>query len=69
MSCFCGNVLEVMDARDLPVLLMSTQAFHAFGSEQIDVMLQHVSKIHHSPIDTIERIGGGGVRCMMTEMF
>lgn len=58
-----------MDSNDLPVLVMSSQAFHAFSLEQLELIKQHVSKIYHTPINTIERVGGGSVRCMIAELF
>jgi hypothetical protein len=30
---------------------------------------QHDSSILHAPLDTIERYGGGSVRCMLAEIF
>lgn len=32
-------------------------------------MLKHVAELLHTPIETIEDIGGGGIRCMMGELF
>lgn len=69
MDSFCGNVLEVEDGRGLPVMAMSTQAYHAFTEDQRQIILRHCADIAHAPVDTIERIGGGGVRCMIAELF
>lgn len=69
MASLCGNVLELEDGRGLPVLAMSTQAYNAFTPEQRQVMRRHVAGLHHAPIDTLERIGGGGVRCTLAEIF
>lgn len=44
-------------------------AYNAFTTAQKEVMLKHVDEIVHSPIPTIERIGGGSVRCMMAEIL
>lgn len=30
---------------------------------------RHVAALHHANIDTLERIGGGGVRCTLAEIF
>jgi hypothetical protein len=30
---------------------------------------RHVAALHHAPIDTLEHIGGGGVRCTLAEIF
>jgi hypothetical protein len=45
------------------------QAFHAFTPEQRATILRHCASIVHAPIDTLERIGGGGVRCTLGELF
>ncbi|GIL62309.1 hypothetical protein Vafri_16587 [Volvox africanus] len=69
MDALCGNALELEDARGLPVMAMSTQAYNAFTEEQRRVMRRHVADLVHAPIDTLERVGGGGVRCTLAEIF
>ena len=69
MAALCGNVLELEDGRGLPVLAMSTQAYNAFTEDQRRVLRRHVAALHHAPIDTLEHIGGGGVRCTLAEIF
>lgn len=70
MDQFCGNVLEVRGEQGAKkMLIMSTRAYDAFTQEQRDGMLKHVDKLFHVAIPTIEDIGGGGVRCMMGELF
>lgn len=69
MGAMCGNILELEDGRGLPVLAMSTQAHDAFSPEQRSVLRRHVAALHHAPLDTIEYIGGGGVRCSLAELF
>ena len=69
MDALCGNVLELQDGKGLPVLAMSTQAYNAFTDDQKKTMRRHVAAIHHAPIDTIEHVGGGGVRCSLAEVF
>lgn len=69
MDALCGNVLELEDGKGLPVLAMSTQAYNAFTDDQKKTMRKHVAAIHHAPIDTIEHVGGGGVRCSLAELF
>lgn len=51
------------------VLAMSQRAYEAFTSEQRSVLYTCVEKIVAVRADTIERIGGGGVRCMLAELF
>ena len=45
------------------------QAHRAFSPEQHKILQKHVAELHHAPIDTIEHIGGGGVRCSLAELF
>jgi hypothetical protein len=65
----CGNVLQVLDGDNLPRLAMSSRAYKAFTPEQMAVLRRHVAGVVHAPIDTLERVGGGGVRCCMAELW
>ena len=47
---------------------MSTTAYNSLQQWQKDIILNS-AEIIHSPIDTIEHVGGGGVRCMLAEIF
>lgn len=65
---FAGNVLEVRNARGEAFIAMSSAAYDSFSPEQRDV-LEGFAPILHAPIPTIERLGGGSVRCMLAEVF
>lgn len=69
VDAFCGNVIEVQDHRRLPCLALSTGAMNAFTPDQIKVMKRHLGAFYHAPFDTIEQVGGGGVRCAIAEIF
>lgn len=69
MDALCGNALELQDGRGLPVMAMSTQAYNAFTEDQRRAIRRHCADIVHAPIDTLERVGGGGVRCTLAELF
>ncbi|WIA32530.1 hypothetical protein OEZ86_003343 [Tetradesmus obliquus] len=69
MDALCGNVLELQGGKGLPVMAMSSQAYHAFKPEQRAVLRRHVAELVHAPIDTLEKVGGGGVRCALAELF
>ena len=69
MGALCGNLLEVRDAAGRPVMAMSTRAYDAFSPEQRAAILKHVHAIHHAPVDMLEHVGGGGVRCTLAEIF
>ncbi|KAL6077553.1 Amidinotransferase [Balamuthia mandrillaris] len=66
---FCGNILEVSGRDENRIMVMSTRAYNSFTEEQKERMLKHVDQILHADIPTIENIGGGGVRCMMGELY
>lgn len=65
---FAGNMLEVCDAKGNPIMVMSSQAFGALDSNQLDRISTFCS-IVHADISTIETYGGGSARCMMAEVF
>ena len=65
---FAGNILMVRNSNGQPIIVMSETAKNAFSSKQLLSLEKH-GCILSSPIPTIERFGGGGVRCMMAEIF
>ncbi len=68
VEAFCGNVLEVENDKEELILVMSEQAFEAFTPEQ-KALIEETDTILHTPIHTIETLGGGGTRCMMAEIY
>jgi len=66
--CFAGNMLQVKNVDDVRYTIMSEAAFLSLRSEQIHIILKD-SFIVHAAIPTIEKVGGGSVRCMMAENF
>jgi hypothetical protein len=48
---------------------MSTEAYNHFTEQQKVTLQKHFKKILHTPIPTIEEIGGGSIRCMMAELY
>jgi hypothetical protein len=66
MQEFAGNLLELSPARGR-VIALSTTACRSFGSAQRRILESHADLVPVS-IPTIERIGGGGVRCMLAEL-
>ncbi|MGB0524704.1 MAG: citrulline utilization hydrolase CtlX [Flammeovirgaceae bacterium] len=65
---FCGNVIELENKAGASLLIMSDRARHAFTPEHKAIIERH-STIVSAPINTIEKIGGGGARCMVAEVF
>jgi hypothetical protein len=68
MESFAGNMLEVCNKKGEKFLVMSSQAYSSLTASQIKTIQQHL-KILHSPIETIETLGGGSARCMIAEIF
>ncbi len=65
---FAGNMLQVKNSKSQRFWVMSEAAHQILSKNQIDV-LEKESKIISSPIPTIEKYGGGSVRCMLCEIF
>jgi hypothetical protein len=66
MAQFAGNVLELAPPSG-PVLAMSSRALESFTAKQRQVLEAHANIVAVG-IPTIERLGGGGVRCMLAEV-
>jgi len=69
IESFAGNALELHDSQNNKILVMSTSAFDALESKQRQSLDKYYSKIIHSDISTIEKYGGGSVRCLLLEVF
>lgn len=65
---YCGNVLQLQDKYGDKKILLSSRAKESFTSDQLAILQKH-GELLVSKIDTIETIGGGGVRCMVAEIF
>mgnify|MGYP001249624259 FL=1 len=68
LAQFAGNMLALTATDGKALLVMSTRAYNALTSKQM-VQLQQYVKLVHSPIPTIEDLGGGSVRCMLAEVY
>src|SRR5690606_15249765 len=68
MLQFCGNILELKNKEDETLIVLSEQAFNAFSEEQKE-QLRSFGKLIPIPIYTIEKYGGGSIRCMIAEVF
>jgi len=64
MGCFCGNILEITNREGKVYTVMSQKAHDAFTGEQREAL----GNLLVVPLDTIERYGGGGVRCCIAEV-
>ncbi len=65
---FAGNMLQVMDANNKPITVMSQAAYDSLNKDQKEI-LSNEATILSSDLSTIEACGGGSARCMMAEVF
>jgi len=68
MDAFSGNMLALKNREDENILVMSTTAHRSLESGQRETLARHAHLVL-GDIPTIERYGGGSVRCMMAEIF
>lgn len=68
VKAFAGNMLQLRNAAGDRFLLMSTRAYQSLRPDQIQT-LERFNPILHADVSTIEQSGGGGVRCMLAEVF
>jgi hypothetical protein len=73
MNAFAGNMLEVGSwdehLGDFRILVMSRSARRALEPAKYARLSASVDSVVAAPIETIERHGGGSVRCMLAEVF
>ncbi|MEZ4886751.1 MAG: arginine deiminase-related protein [Chitinophagales bacterium] len=69
MNHFAGNMLQLQNEQSEKILVMSQAAYDSLSSEQIEILQGFNDHLVSSPIPTIEKYGGGSVRCMMAEVF
>lgn len=67
MNHFAGNMLQVANNAGRMLLVMSEQAYLALTKTQINA-LEKYSQLVYSPLNTIEKNGGGSARCMLAEI-
>jgi len=70
---FAGNMLELA-CRDgarghRRVLVMSAAARQALAPQTLEQLAACTDQVLAVPVPTIERLGGGSVRCMLAEVF
>ena len=65
---FAGNMLQVKNNQNKKFLIMSKSAYDSLSKEQLKLITSY-NEIIYSSLDTIEKLGGGSARCMITENF
>jgi hypothetical protein len=72
VAAFAGNLLELASwdeaLGDCSLLVMSASARAALAGPALRQLASSVDTLLHVPVPTIERIGGGSVRCMLAEV-
>ena len=68
MHCFAGNMLQIENSVGMKYLVLSQSAFDSLDRKQTE-RLSVYNELLVVSIPTIERVGGGSVRCMMAEIF
>lgn len=68
LTQFAGNVLQVQGGGEQSYLIMSDKARQSLTDSQKKSIEMYVPMVSVN-LDTIEFYGGGGVRCMLAEIF
>ncbi len=68
MHAFAGNMLELRTCAGASVTALSQRAVESLSPQQRAFLERHTGAIISVPIPTIERLGGGSVRCMLAEV-
>ena len=68
MRSFAGNMLALHNNQGEHDLVLSTTAYECLHEDQVSC-LSGFARLVVVPVPTIERISGGGVRCMLAEVF
>lgn len=61
---FAGNMISLQNKKNEKMVLMSTAAYQSLSDVQRSRIASH-ARILNSDITTIEKVGGGSVRCMI----
>jgi hypothetical protein len=64
VSGFAGNCLELHTESEKPLLAISSRALLRLSTENRSTLQTFVDFVECN-VDTIEHIGGGGIRCMI----
>ncbi len=68
VQSFAGNMLALKNRKGEELMVMSARALTSLTEEQ-KKEIEKYCRIISAPINTIEDIGGGSVRCMIAEIF
>lgn len=68
MQQFAGNVLQLKNENDDRFLVISQSGYASLNEQQIQKLSMY-NELIVVPVPTIEKLGGGSVRCMIAEVF
>ncbi len=68
VSEFAGNMLFLDAGAALPIVALSRRAWASLTRSQRQLLEQHAAPVLCA-VETIEHVGGGGIRCMLAEIF
>lgn len=68
MHAFAGNILQVKNKSGEHLIILSSTAHASLTEQQLTQLSRH-GRLVAVAIPTIEKAGGGSVRCMMMEVF
>jgi hypothetical protein len=68
MDSFAGNLLQLRSSSGERLWVMSSAAFAALAPAERQ-LLGSSGQLVHTPLPTIESVGGGSARCLMAELF
>lgn len=68
MKCFAGNMLQLQNRERKKILALSQTAYDALNTSQKN-KIKKFTEMLPLTIPTIEKAGGGSVRCMIAENF
>jgi hypothetical protein len=66
---FAGNMLELLGAQGQAVYALSARAERILPASVWDRLAAGTDQLLPIAIPTIERLGGGSIRCMLAEVF
>ncbi|HTB65692.1 MAG TPA: arginine deiminase-related protein [Steroidobacteraceae bacterium] len=69
VAAFAGNMLELLNGKGQRVYVLSAQAQRTLPPATLARLTAATDQLLPLTIPTIERLGGGSVRCMLAEVF
>jgi hypothetical protein len=68
LHCFAGNILQIENREGKKILAISETAFRSLSASQIQRIGRRCDILRFD-VPAIESAGGGGIRCMIAEVF